>query len=389
MKVLTYGVCAIALLGIGLLWWMSPIVKPLPKPTGPYIVGVTPFLIMDAQRTEFHAKVPESKKIVGCLWYPAASVTPKRYEYLGDSMPVFKKLFAQKYHIPGVVSTLLWRGIGTHAYLDAPIASTQTPYPILLFSHGLFGLPSQFYSSIIETLVSHGYIVVSIDHPYYNFFTYYSDSSFVSSDELVMQFQKMRPSEQQDFQSKALEVYKADMKSVVDYIERLAKNPESIFYNCCDLTKLGAMGHSAGGSAAIEFCRVDSRCKVAIDLDGWYDHIIDHRPSDKPLLLLFGSQSVEVSEPTAAYLARKEITREQYYAREHAIAGHKQELCSGLNCSMIVVPNAEHNDFSDEILLKWPLRGWHAVESYATLAFINNHILHFLKTYLLSISSHT
>ena len=63
----------------------------------------------------------------------------------------------------------------------------------------------------------------------------------------------------------------------------------------------------------------DKRCKAAIDLDGWYDHIIGMQPLGKPLLLIFGSKSIEIAEPTADYLKRKEITREQYYEREKSI----------------------------------------------------------------------
>src|SRR5262249_18784850 len=32
--------------------------------------------------------------------------------------------------------------------------------------------------------------------------------------------------------------------------------------------KIGAFGHSLGGAEALEFCHNDSRCKVAIDVDG-------------------------------------------------------------------------------------------------------------------------
>lgn len=35
-----------------------------------------------------------------------------------------------------------------------------------------------------------------------------------------------------------------------------------------DLTNIGAIGHSLGGNAALEFYRIDSRCRAAINLDG-------------------------------------------------------------------------------------------------------------------------
>jgi predicted dienelactone hydrolase len=35
-----------------------------------------------------------------------------------------------------------------------------------------------------------------------------------------------------------------------------------------DLDRLGAFGHSMGGNAALEFCRVDRRCRAVVNLDG-------------------------------------------------------------------------------------------------------------------------
>ncbi|HSW74068.1 MAG TPA: hypothetical protein VLG71_02840, partial [Candidatus Limnocylindria bacterium] len=273
-----FGVC------LALFLYFSPVLKPLPQPSGPYAVGIQSFFTADEQRADPYAKTKENRKIVGHIWYPAVPATGKRYEYLGDAMQVFKKIFAQEYHIPGFLSEVLWRGIPTHAYSNATIASTQHAYPVILFSHGLLGLPSQFYSSIIQNIVSHGYIVVGIDHPYFNLVTYYPYGIWVTSNNLATQFHTMKPHEQEAFQMKAIGVYKADMSFVIDYIKHLNEDPESLFYKRCDLNKLIVMGHSAGGTAAIEFCRHDVRCKGAIDLDGWYDQAIDHSPLDKPLL---------------------------------------------------------------------------------------------------------
>ena len=108
------------------------------------------------------------------------------------------------------------------------------------------------------------------------------------------------------------------------------------FTNHLDLDRVGVMGHSAGGTAAIEFCRIDKRCKAGVDLDGWYDQAIGHEPLQQPLLLMFGSKSLEVTELSTEYLKRKELTRERYYEREQNIADHKKELCKNKNCSMII-----------------------------------------------------
>jgi hypothetical protein len=82
------------------------------------------------------------------------------------------------------------------------------------------------------------------------------------------------------------------------------------------------------------------------------------------------------------YLKRKQLTREHYFEREQKIAEHRKELCTNPNCSIVILPGIAHGDFGDGILLKWPLRSWNDVDSYKTIAIINETVLRFLDKYL-------
>lgn len=367
---------------MGFLWYVSPIFKPFPQPTGLYSIGTLSLQMIDNQRNDPYD--PENKKraIIVRIWYPSSQKAGEKYSYLGSKMPFIQKMFADYHNLPYWLTALLWCNIKTHAYENALLTSTRTEYPIVIFSHGLLGTPSDMYVALIENLVSHGYIVVGIDHPHFNLITQYPDGSIVSSHNVSTQFQTMSQDEQRAFLTKAIETYKADMRLVIDELEILNRDKNSIFYHRFDVNKIGVMGHSAGGTAAIEFCRSNNRCKTAVDLDGWYDHIIGYEPLKQPVLLLFGAKSIEITEPTPEYLTRKEITREQYYQREQKIAEHKKALCQAPDCSMIIIPEATHGDFGDDVLLKWPLRSWYAPDSYKLLETINGHILHFLAQHL-------
>lgn len=369
---------------LGGLWYASPIFKPFPQPTGTYAVGTTSMEFTDSARKEIYSEnSDENRKLVVRFYYPSLqSSDQKKYSFLGKKMPYFQQYMANKYHLTNATTKLLFGNIPTHAYENAPLADNQNIYPVVLFSHGGLGFPSDMYSAILENLASHGYIVAAIDHPYFNGLTVYNDGKVITEQKLSSQFNKMSQAEQKVFLSTIVDTFKTDMKFMVDELATLNENQESIFYHHMNLDRLAAMGHSAGGTSAIEFCRNDNRCKAAIDLDGWYDHAIGQEPLNKPLLLIFAEKTIEVSEPSPEYLKRKELTREQYFEREKNIDAHRKKLCSVPTCSMIIIPEATHGDFDDLMFLKWPLRSWNSIEPYKTIELINDYAVKFLNTNL-------
>jgi predicted dienelactone hydrolase len=62
----------------------------------------------------------------------------------------------------------------------------------------------------------------------------------------------------------------ADISFVVDWLEELAAQPAGSdrLAGRLDLARLGCFGHSMGGDAALEHCRLDARSRAAANLDG-------------------------------------------------------------------------------------------------------------------------
>ncbi|MBK8249705.1 MAG: hypothetical protein IPK85_20235 [Gemmatimonadetes bacterium] len=54
----------------------------------------------------------------------------------------------------------------THTWPEVPLQWKEARWPVMLFSHG-FGVGYESQNTLqMEELASHGYVVVSIDHPY-------------------------------------------------------------------------------------------------------------------------------------------------------------------------------------------------------------------------------
>lgn len=53
-----------------------------------------------------------------------------------------------------------------YSLVNAPIASKNLTYPIIIFSPGFWGSPARLYTSLCEDLASQGYIVFALNYPY-------------------------------------------------------------------------------------------------------------------------------------------------------------------------------------------------------------------------------
>ncbi|WP_244562766.1 hypothetical protein [Paenibacillus uliginis] len=136
----------------------------MPEPTGKYAVGTISRHLTDETREETITDEPGDKReLMVNVWYPvdaeAAKSMPKEHfasELSEAIMGVYsfpKQLFSHVKAIP------------THVVKDAAISTAEKKYPVVLFSPG--NSSTRFQSmTTVEELVSHGFIVVGMDHPY-------------------------------------------------------------------------------------------------------------------------------------------------------------------------------------------------------------------------------
>ncbi len=129
-----------------------------PQLTGSYAVGKINYDLLDPSHQEPFLNNPHAqRKIMVTIYYPAdppANARPAPY-----AEGKMADLLASKAHLPAVAVHL----IHTHAYEQVPMAAGR--FPVVLFSPGI-GTPPVEYSSTVEDVASHGYIVAMIYHTY-------------------------------------------------------------------------------------------------------------------------------------------------------------------------------------------------------------------------------
>lgn len=238
----------------------------LPEPTGHYAVGSLSYDVVDATRTEIYAANREDlRELVVFVWYPANP------ESAADFAPYLPPAWAPVAEFLGINVV----GLSSHAVPNAAVATDDSAYPVLLLSPS--GFPPLLLSAIAEELASHGFVVVGVNHTYETTVTVFANGRIVPTNPAAIAgaLGAQTGSHEDVFRQRAAvcEYKTADLASVANQLERLNSDPAERLAGRLDLGRFGALGHSFGGDAALEWCRADPRCRAAVNLDGalWSD----------------------------------------------------------------------------------------------------------------------
>jgi Platelet-activating factor acetylhydrolase, isoform II len=230
----------------------------LPDPTGPYAVGRMEYDWTDQSRTDPLAPHAGTKReLVVWAWYPAKRVSGAR---VASYLPSKWAQMSDQQH--GTVGQQLFQSsnsIQTHSFDSAPLASASARYPVLIFEPGLGNIPTQ-YTTLLEDLASHGYIIFAITP------TYSSDVVVFPNGHVVTATPAGNP---QMVSTPLLHVWSQDVIFVMNQLDRLNTVPGNMWSQRLDLARLGVFGHSFGGATAAQVCHMDARCKAGIDIDGY------------------------------------------------------------------------------------------------------------------------
>jgi hypothetical protein len=261
----------------------------LPPVRGLYGIGVKEYHIIDKSREEVLTENPDDiRELMIKIWYPTDfDIDGESYNYMTEVM--FSWLMGRApIPLPGVSDTA-YMDVMPHGKINVPITNDKDNFPLVLFAHGLDGT-LEIYTSFIEELVTRGYIVISMNHPYIAGVVEFPDGR-------TIYYQNFYNQNDTDYANKALRTIIEDAKFTLDFAEILNKT-DDIFKDRIDIQNVGMYGHSFGGASTSVCCVEDDRIDCGLTLDGVsYEELIPDGVT-KPFFMMtadgrFNSSGVE------------------------------------------------------------------------------------------------
>jgi predicted dienelactone hydrolase len=286
----------------------------IPHPTGKFKVGSSILFFRDTTRIDaFSPEKNRFRELSVRVWYPASPCNSgKRMPYMQTDEGRYLAIYTK-----GAAFTLShFNLIKTDSYFNAE--PLKGPFPVILYSPSGCIVEN---TTLFQELASHGYIVFSVCHPYWNAFHYDELGKVVQFDVENAHYKSMWEEEDsskvisikeditnaKDLQLKKeaqqllnkympeevadIRLWAEDNSFLMDRIEYRASDQRGILDNI-DTSKVGAIGFSKGGVATGQFCVTDNRCKAGINLSGFMFGDAVEKPFTRPFMIM---ESVEPS----------------------------------------------------------------------------------------------
>jgi dienelactone hydrolase len=254
----------------GLLAWALP-VTVLPPPDGPQAVGTVTIAWSDPERPERYGEDPGSpRELVAQAWYPADRHAPVEPGPWVEEAQRFGAVAARELDLPAF--TLGHLGlIRSHATDEARGAhGASGSRPLLIYSHGWRGFRT-IHSTLLESLASHGYVVLALDHTYGALATVFPDGRVTPLDPQALP--SGVPAEiRVDAGEQLIDTFARDIEALLDQLVDIL--PTEVLA-AVDLDRVGLLGHSTGGGAAILTCSRLPNCAAVIGFDPWVEPLPD------------------------------------------------------------------------------------------------------------------
>ncbi|KAI3333555.1 platelet-activating factor acetylhydrolase [Ustulina deusta] len=274
----------------------------VPELTGPYKVGTTVLELVDYSRQDPFAPTPQPRDLVISLFYPTETHVKNC-----TLAPQFPPATAAALDVV-INATRLAGTFTTRSCLGSPLSRPGLP---LLFLGPGQGNPRLLYSDMAEEIASHGWNVVTVDHPYDGLIVEYPDGRTVVASDST----KANLTDEESLPD-YLDARVKDIRFVLDSLSNSSvtsripglacpsSSPNSNTHRFPQLKlrtdKVGVFGHSFGGAAALQLLKDDKRFYAGADLDGGVYGTVVQEGTDSPFLYLRRPDHTHITDPTWA-----------------------------------------------------------------------------------------
>lgn len=258
--------------------FQPPVGLVLPPPSGPHALGTVALHLSDRSRRDPWVATRPVRELMVQLWSPARAATGLRRAPWMTGQAA--KVFQQTGYLLPEYATLP----DTHAGIGTAADTRGGRCPVILYSHG-HGRHRSSSTALVEELVSHGYIVVTIDHTY--------DAGQVEFPGGRVEKYAMPPFTVEDDDPvilKAVDVRVADTRFVLEELSRRVRGrrdqlPHGLG-DILDLSRTAMFGHSLGGATAASAMAAGAPIAAGANLDGSLFGPVVTKGLRKPFLLM-------------------------------------------------------------------------------------------------------
>lgn len=361
------GLISIVLLSVYFLVQRNKMIA-LPKPTGQFTVGRTEYEWIDASRNETFSETPgDKRKLSVWIWYPAdLNQNAKKTEYFPDMWETVQEKDS------GITSYLQqsFKSVQTNSFQGIPLSTRQTAYPVVIFEPGMGNIVFN-YTTLIENLASHGYIVVGINPTYSSRYVVFSDGN-VAYRTPQGSIPEGNPTDEQlnEAGSRLIKTWSEDIAFVVKKLGEINIEQGSIWKDHIDMEHIGAFGHSFGGTASVK-ALLSNRIKASIDIDGFL-YGVENNP-EKPLMFIMSQHQ------------QGDIDALEYKKIQDSYNGLKGDGY------LLEIQNSAHYNFMDNAIFFSPIAKamgvFGTINGEHGLEIANSYITAFFDKYLQNIDS--
>lgn len=265
----------------------------LPQGNGNYSTSITTAELIDSSRLDPYAPDNSSRAIMVSVFQPVQHSLPNSSLHERPYMPPTTAQFAGKqlatYGIPNVTLErfrLLTTSHGLKSY-------KHDSYPIVLFSPGLTS-SRLFYSAMAQSIASHGFTVITIDHPY--------DADIVEFPNGTLVFGSLANINTTADLNLAVSTRAQDASFILDQLtsSNTVENVIPGTRHGLNVSKVGMVGHSLGGASTAAAMLNDKRIAGGVNMDGALHGPVVQEGLDRPFLILSHPTSSELADPRDA-----------------------------------------------------------------------------------------